>query len=96
MLRFRAVCFTDAHGQKAYSRSDIPTDSPAPMQFGDPTFIMTHSPNVLPLNTMSPWPWPYPTGSCCIADGGCKSAGSESVVGSTTWSNLVTACLLVT
>ncbi|KAJ8589560.1 hypothetical protein M405DRAFT_817783, partial [Rhizopogon salebrosus TDB-379] len=57
------------------------------MQFGDPTFIMTHSPKVLPLKTMSPRS--YSTGEGCITGEGCKRVGSE--LGTTTWSNLVTA-----
>ncbi|KAG1881032.1 hypothetical protein F4604DRAFT_1678674 [Suillus subluteus] len=62
----------------------------APVQFGDPTFIMTHSPNVLPLNTMLSRP--CSVGSACVAGGGSKGVGSAVAV---TCSNFVTAFYIV-
>jgi hypothetical protein len=56
----------------------------APVQFGDPTFIMTHSPKVLPLNTT--FSRACFAGSACAINGG--SNGVNSVV-AVTCSNLV-------
>jgi hypothetical protein len=84
----RAVCLTDANNHKAYCLSNKHDYIPEPMQFGEFTFIMTHSPNELPLNIMLSWPCSTVTG--CIAGGGCKSVGAEA---GATWSTLVTACL---
>jgi hypothetical protein len=87
-LGCKSVCVTDANNHKAYCLSNKQDYIPEPMQFGEFTFIMTHSPNELPLNIMLSRPCSM--GSGCIAGGGCESAGSE--VGAT-WSTLVTACL---
>lgn len=61
----------------------------SPVQFGEPTFIMTHSPNVLPLNTILSQP--CSAGSGWFTNGGLDMGSVVSV----TWCNLVTAYLHV-